>query len=97
MSVNVGLQDKELEAYYQSLFVMYASGGWASLLEDVKKLVDVYGNTRNVDRDSVDFVKGQLHILDWLAVHKEVTERAYAEQLAEESGLDVSPQAKVVG
>jgi len=80
------LKNAALQKYYDDLFAMFASPGWAAFVEDRKAEADARSNLRNVKRESHDFVKGQLDVLDFVIAAKDVTETAYAELLRQQTG-----------
>lgn len=79
------LKDKELDAYYQSLFAMFSTPGWKAWVEDRKKEVEFRANLRNVKGSSVDFVKGQVDVLDYVVAAEEITRKAYDELLTQDA------------
>ena len=84
MSVPV-LKDAELQKYYDDLFTLFASPGWKAWVEDRKAEIKVRENLRNVKNTSVDFVKGQLDVLDYVVSAEEITRKAYDELLTQDA------------
>jgi len=72
------LNDQKLQQHYDAAFEMHASAGWNDLMEDAEETAARVGDVRNVTAEhSVEFRKGQLHVLDWLLKRKEFYEQAY--------------------
>ena len=90
------LKDAALQRYYDNLFEMHGSAGWANLLEDLAHMEQNYNRVDAVDAEnSVDFRRGQLNIVRWLLGHKELVERAYGHILEEETGVESEPTGGV--
>lgn len=94
------LKDAALQAYYDNLFAMHGSAGWAELMTDVEYMLTEHNKVNTVkDAEELYFRQGQLEMLGWLKTHKDRTEAAYAHILEEESGQESEPTggiAKVV-
>ena len=72
--------NRELQEYYESSFEMFASKGWAFLMEDLKKVEESLNNIRTVeDAHSLSHRQGQLAILDLLLQRKATCEKVYEE------------------
>lgn len=82
------LKDKDLQEYYEALFAMYGTLGWAKLMEDTGYMLKIHDTPRDlVTVEQLHFRKGELAQMDWLASHQDRTEAAYALAL-EEEGTD---------
>lgn len=72
----------ELQKYYENRFEMMSKEGWKDLMEDVDKIIVSLNNISTIDSEKdLQFKKGELSILTWLANLKEISERAYEEIL----------------
>lgn len=96
------LHDKELQAYYDQIFDMYGTPGWARLQEDVERMLTVANSLAGVDTaDALWFKKGQIDQMLWLQSHQTMCETAHSEMLAQQEGGDAAPgtggKARVVG
>lgn len=79
--------DKELAKYYEEMFSMMATKGWALLLEDFQKLKASLNDLSTVaDTQDLHFRKGQLDILNLVIQRKEMCEKVY-EGLQDEKNL----------
>jgi hypothetical protein len=67
MDERATLSDVDLQRYYDAMQAMFMTPGWAYLMEDIKRMTEVRENIRVVPTNKVDFVKGELLQLDWLA------------------------------
>lgn len=72
--------DKALQQYYEERFATMATQGWADLMEDVDKMIDVYDNVSALTTiEELHFKKGQLDILRWLRTLKQTSEEVFQE------------------
>jgi hypothetical protein len=69
----------ELQQYYEDRLSMMSSRAWTQLIEDLLDMRTNYENIRNCDKDTVEFRKGQVDILDYLIGLKDLSEKAYEE------------------
>lgn len=99
-----GLKDKEQQRYYDELFMLYRTPGWAVVIDDMQRLQDLYNEVRTVTGvEDLNFRQGQLDIIHQLLTHQDRTESAYALALQEEHGDDAGKDvqtggiAKIVG
>jgi len=87
------LKDQKLQKHYDDAFAMHSSDGWKDLMEDAQGAADAAANVRNVTAEqSVDFRRGQLHVLDWLLKRKEFYEQAYDMLLQEQMMSEEQPE-----
>lgn len=95
------LKDVELQRYYDAMFDMHASRGWAELLADLAKMREVCANADNLNSaEELFFAKGQLNLIDQLLAHKAFTEAGFNAALEAEQGEEresTGGVAKVVG
>lgn len=81
------MRDKELQAYYENQWGLFAQPGWKDLMEDLQKLKDSVNNLSVVsDAHDLYFRKGQIDILDLLLKRKEACEKVF-EELSNDSSL----------
>lgn len=80
-----GLKDRNLQDYYESLLAMFSTTGWKYIAEDLEKL-HAAANTLDgiVTQSDLDFRRGQIDILRFLATQPAVTAAAYDTLLAED-------------
>jgi hypothetical protein len=69
----------ELQQYYEDRLSMMSGKAWTQLIEDLLDMRNNYENIRNCDKDTVEFRKGQVDILDYLIGLKDLSEKAYEE------------------
>lgn len=69
----------ELQQYYEDRLSMMSGKAWTQLIEDLMDMRNNYENIRNCDKDTVEFRKGQVDILDYLIGLKDLSEKAYEE------------------
>ena len=69
----------ELQQYYEDRLSMMSGKAWIQLIEDLQDMRNNYENIRNCDKDTVEFRKGQVDILDYLIGLKDLSEKAYEE------------------
>jgi hypothetical protein len=69
----------ELQQYYEDRLSMMSGRAWTQLIEDLLDMRTNYENIRNCDKDTVEFRKGQVDILDYLIGLKDLSEKAYEE------------------
>jgi hypothetical protein len=69
----------ELQQYYEDRLSMMSTKAWKQLIEDLLNMRTQYENIRNCDKDTVEFRKGQVDILDYMVGLKDLSEKAYEE------------------
>jgi hypothetical protein len=69
----------ELQQYYENRLSMMSTKAWTQLIEDLLEMRTLYENIRNCDKDTVEFRKGQVDILDYVIGLKDLSEKAYEE------------------
>ena len=69
----------ELQQYYEDRLSMMSTKAWAQLIEDLQVMLENYQDIRNCDKDTVEFRKGQVDILDYIIGLKSLSEQAYEE------------------
>ena len=69
----------ELQQYYEDRLSMMSTKAWKQLIEDLLNMRTQYENIRNCDKDTVEFRRGQVDILDYLVGLKDLSEKAYEE------------------
>lgn len=70
----------DLQSYYEESFSMFATKGWAYLMEDLQKIKDNVNNLSLVpDAHDLFYRKGQLDILTLLLNRKEAFDKAHKE------------------
>jgi hypothetical protein len=78
--------DKELQVYYEEMFSMMATKGWALLMEDFQALKASLNDLSTVaDTQDLYFRKGQIDILNLVLQRKEICEKAFEELQHEEN------------
>lgn len=58
---------------------MMSTKAWTQLVEDLQVMLENYQDIRNCDKDTVEFRKGQVDILDYIIGLKSLSEQAYEE------------------
>lgn len=70
--------DKELEQYYEGQFSLFLMPEWKVFLEDVQRVKDALPNLKVIKGvEQLNYVQGQLDILDWVLERKNLMETAY--------------------
>lgn len=69
----------ELQQYYEDRLSMMSTKAWKQLIEDLLDMRTQYENIRICDKDTVEFRKGQVDILDYIVGLKDLSEKAYEE------------------
>jgi len=69
----------ELQQYYEDRLSMMSTKAWKQLIEDLLDMRTQYENIRTCDKDTVEFRRGQVDILDYLVGLKDLSEKAYEE------------------
>lgn len=69
----------ELQQYYDNRFDLFIHPGWKELIEDLEGMLKQYEDIRNCDKDTIEFRKGQIDILDYLIGLRELSQRTYEE------------------
>lgn len=78
--------NKELAAYYEARFDMFASQGWRDLMEDVQAMRDANDTVSGLeDIRKLGVRQGEVSIMDWLLSLQQVSESAYEEMQREGS------------
>ncbi len=75
----------ELRKYYEDRFSMFATKGWADLMEDVQEMVKATNKIDGIDDlRKLGLRQGEVSIMNWLLSLKQVSEEAYEELIADE-------------
>lgn len=69
----------ELQQYYEDRFSMMSTKAWKQLIEDLLDIRTQYENIRTCDKDTIEFRKGQVDILDYIIGLQYLSEKAYEE------------------
>jgi hypothetical protein len=69
----------ELQQYYEDRLSMMSTKAWTQLVEDLQTMLENYQDVRNCDKDTIEFRKGQVDILDYIIGLKSLSEQAYEE------------------
>ena len=69
----------ELQQYYEDRLSMMSTKAWTQLIEDLQVMLENYQDIRNCDKDTVEFRKGQVDILDYIIGLQDLSEKAYEE------------------
>ena len=69
----------ELQQYYEDRLSMMSTKAWKQLIEDLLDMRTLYENIRTCDKDTVEFRRGQVDILDYMIGLKDMSEKAYEE------------------
>lgn len=69
----------ELQQYYEDRFSMMSTKAWKQLIEDLLDIRTQYENIRMCDKDTIEFRKGQVDILDYIIGLQDLSEKAYEE------------------
>jgi hypothetical protein len=69
----------ELQQYYEDRLSMMSTKAWRQLIEDLLEMRTQYENIRICDKDTIEFRKGQVDILDYVIELKDLSEKAYEE------------------
>lgn len=69
----------ELQQYYEDRFSMMSTKAWKQLIEDLLDIRTQYENIRTCDKDTIEFRKGQVDILDYIMGLQDLSEKAYEE------------------
>jgi len=69
----------ELQQYYEDRFSMMSTKAWKQLIEDLLDIRTQYENIRTCDKDTIEFRKGQVDILDYIIGLQDLSEKAYEE------------------
>lgn len=69
----------ELQQYYEDRFSMMSTKAWKQLIEDILDIRTQYENIRTCDKDTIEFRKGQVDILDYIIGLQDLSEKAYEE------------------
>lgn len=69
----------ELQQYYEDRLSMMSTKAWTQLIEDLLEMRTQYENIRICDKDTIEFRKGQVDILDYVIGLKDLSEKAYEE------------------
>ena len=84
-----GLKDQDLDRWYQRRFGLTSHEGWADLQEQVEEMRRGYANVRTCRTpEEMNFRRGQLDILDWLASMAQFDRDAYDRMIEQESEED---------
>jgi len=69
----------ELQQYYEDRLSMMSTKAWKQLIEDLLDMRTQYENIRTCDKDTIEFRRGQVDILDYIVGLKDLSEKAYEE------------------
>ena len=69
----------ELQQYYEDRLSMMSTKAWKQLIEDLQTMLENYQDIRTCDKDTIEFRKGQVDILDYMIGLKDLSEKAYEE------------------
>lgn len=69
----------ELQQYYEDRLSMMSTKAWKQLIEDLLDMRTQYENIRTCDKDTIEFRRGQVDILDYMIGLKDLSEKAYEE------------------
>jgi hypothetical protein len=69
----------ELQQYYEDRLSMMSTKAWTQLVEDLLGMRTLYENIRTCDKDTIEFRKGQVDILDYIIGLRDLSEKAYEE------------------
>lgn len=69
----------ELQQYYEDRLSMMSTKAWKQLIEDLLDMRTQYENIRTCDKDTIEFRRGQVDILDYMIGLRELSETAYEE------------------
>jgi hypothetical protein len=69
----------ELQQYYEDRLSMMSTKAWKQLIEDLQTMLENYQDIRTCDKDTVEFRRGQVDILDYMIGLKDLSEKAYEE------------------
>lgn len=58
---------------------MMSTKAWKQLIEDLLDMRTQYENIRTCDKDTIEFRRGQVDILDYIVGLKDLSEKAYEE------------------
>jgi hypothetical protein len=69
----------ELQQYYEDRLSMMSTKAWKQLIEDLQTMLENYQDIRTCDKDTIEFRRGQVDILDYMIGLKDLSEKAYEE------------------
>ena len=69
----------ELQQYYEDRLSMMSTKAWKQLIEDLQTMLENYQDIRTCDKDTIEFRRGQVDILDYMIGLRELSETAYEE------------------
>ena len=79
-----GLEDRDLQKYYEAQLSMCATEGWKGFMEDVVRLYDAANTLHGVDTQrDLDYRRGQRDLLKIVMAHQAMVEAAYENALEE--------------
>lgn len=80
------LKDVEQQRYYDALFGMYGTPGWAVVMADMETLKAIYNSISSANNaEELFFRKGQLDIIEQILTHQARSEHAYKAALEEDN------------
>ena len=80
-----GLQDRDMQKYYEAMLALYSMPGWVYLTEDLQKLYDAGNNLEGIaSMEELHYRRGQLAIIKTIVVQPAVTRAAYDNAIDEE-------------
>ncbi len=70
----------ELQAYYEARLEMFASKGWADLIEDIQQMRDATDTVSSIDDlRKLGVRQGEVSMMDWFLNIRRMSEEAYEE------------------
>lgn len=83
------LNDSELQKHYDAMFDMFASDGWARLMEDAQKLLTQVSSIEGVNTlEELHRRKGERVNLQWLLTMRANHERSYESLLEDQADAE---------
>lgn len=83
------LKDDDLDRWYQRRFALTSTDGWADLQDQVNEMRRGYADVRTCRTpEEMNYRRGQLDILDWLAGMAQFDRDAYDLMIEQESEED---------
>ena len=80
------LHDKDLQKFYEDIFAMHATPGWAAWKEEVERYREQVSDIGSIsEQHSLEFRRGQRDILTWFAAQEGIMRLAYEELLSQDT------------
>lgn len=67
----------ELQKYYEDRLDMMGSKAWADLMDDVQEMLNATDTLTNVTSENLGFKQGEINMMNWILMLKQVSEQAY--------------------